>query len=148
MAAVIEVGPAGAHTCAGDVDAGGLGDGFEGAITAIAIEIAASEIVGDVEVRHAVRIGVAPSAGETEAIVFSVESGRFGAIDKGSTAFIVKKKIGRAIAGVEVRRRVVILIEAEIVTVEAKIDIEAAVAIVVGNGGVSKSAFRRRGELE
>src|SRR5258707_12976061 len=148
MAAVIEVGPAGAHAGARNIDSGGFGDSFEGAVATIAIEIAASKIVGDVEVRQAVRIGVAPSASEAEAVVFGVEAGGFGAIDKFRAAFIVKKKIGRAIACVEVRRRVVILIKPEIITVETEIDIEATAIIVVGNGGVRESALRRIGELE
>src|SRR5258708_6585311 len=106
MAGVIEVGPAGAHASARNIDSGGFGDGFEGAVAAIVAEIAASKIVGDVEVRPAIRIGVAPSAGETKTVVFGVEAGGFSAIDKFCATFIMKKKIRRAIAGVEVRRRV------------------------------------------
>src|SRR5882762_11177385 len=148
MAAVIEVGPAGAHASARNVDTCGFGDGFEGAVAAVAIEIAAPESVGDVKVRPPGFICIAPSAGEAEAIIFGVKTGGFGAIDKLRAAFIVKKKIRRTIAGVEVRRRIVILVETEIITVEAEIDVEAAVAIIVGDGGVGESALRRIGELE
>src|ERR1700745_3594226 len=63
-AIVIEVGPTCAHAGAGIVDAGGIGDGFEGAVAVIAIKIAAAEIIGDVKVGPAVRIDVAPGAGK------------------------------------------------------------------------------------
>src|SRR5206468_491200 len=46
----------------------------------------------------------------------------------------------------EIRRGVVILVQAEIISVETKVDVEAAVAIVVSQSGVGECTERRLGE--
>ena len=41
-----------------------------------------------------------------------------------------------------------ILVEAEIVAVEAEVNIEAAIAVIIGDGGVGEASFGRFGEAE
>ncbi len=63
-------------------------------------------------------------------------------------AVVVKEAVRRAVAGVVVGNWVVILVEAEIVHIEAEVDIQAAVAVVVGNGGVGEGSLGRAREAE
>ena len=60
----------------------------------------------------------------------------------------MKEEVWRSIARVKIGRRIVILVQAQIVGVQAKIDIEAAVAIIIGQGGMRECAFRRACKLE
>jgi len=60
----------------------------------------------------------------------------------------VKQEIGRTVASVEVRRRIVILIEAEVVAVETKIDVETTIVVIVGDGGVREGTLRRGCKFE
>src|SRR6476660_5619068 len=74
LAVVVEIAPTSAHSSARIVYRSRIGDCFEGSVAAIAVEIAAAKIVGDVEVGPAVRIEVSPGAGKAEAIVFNVQA--------------------------------------------------------------------------
>src|SRR5258708_2522912 len=60
----------------------------------------------------------------------------------------MQQKIRWAIARVEVRSRVVILGQTEVVAVETKIDIEAAVVVVVGHRSMGEGALRGACELK
>jgi len=72
-----------------------------------------------------------------------MEAGSLGAILEDAIALIVEKEIRRAVAGVKIRNRVVILIESQIVVVRAEIDVEASVPVVVGGGSVRERSRRR-----
>src|SRR5215469_3346904 len=89
-----------------------------------------------------------PDAGERVAVVVDIEAGSLRAILEDAIAFVVQKKVWRAIAGVEIRNRVVILIEARVVAVQAEIDVEASIPVVVGGGGVRERSRRRIGKPE
>ena len=91
---------------------------------------------------------MAPYAGEAEPIVFDIEAGSGGAIFEDAIAFIVEEKIRRPIASVKIGDRVVVLIESQIVGVEAKIDVQTSVPIVVGDGGMREGAGRWIGKSE
>src|SRR5690349_2976449 len=95
-----------------------------------------------------VRIEIAPSARKAVAIVISVESSPLGAIAKHRATFVMQQKIGRAIARIEIRSGIVILVEAEIVAVQAEIDVEPPVIVVVGDRCVCEGASRSGRELE
>ena len=86
---------------------------------------------------------MAPDAGECVAVVVDMEAGSLGAILEDAIALIVEKEIRRAIAGVKIRNRVVILIESQVVVVRAEIDVEASVPVVVGEGSVRERSRRR-----
>ena len=63
-------------------------------------------------------------------------------------AFVVEEEIWRAVPRVEVWDGVVILIEAEIIAVEAEIDIEASIAVVIGDGRMGEGSLRAACETE
>ena len=58
------------------------------------------------------------------------------------------QKVRRTIAGVEIRRRVVILVKPQIVVVKTKINVEASVVVIIGDGGMSEITLRSSFELE
>ena len=93
FAVVIEIGPARAHAGARIVDVGFAGDCGERAVAVVAIEIAAPEIVGHVEIGRSAGVGVAPRAGEAVAVVFGIQPCRFRPVDEGRVAFVVQQKI-------------------------------------------------------
>src|SRR5438552_15005028 len=82
IAAVLGVEPAGAHAGAGVVCSALIRDGGESAVAVVAIEIAAAEVVCDVQVGCAVTVGVTPRRGKTVAVVSCVEAGRCRAVNK------------------------------------------------------------------
>src|SRR5205807_10368959 len=145
---IIGVEPAGAHACPNILDMGFPRDGCECSVAIVAIEIAASEIVGHAEVWPSVGIQIAPGAGETVAVVVEVQSGLIGSILKGVIAFVVKQEVRRAIAGVEVRSRIVILIKAHVVVVDTEIDVETSVTVVIGYRGLRETPLSSPGKLE
>ena len=127
------------------------GDGGESAIAVVAVEIVAAEVIGDVDVgmaRRRVAGGVAPGAGEAIAVIFGVEAGGFGAIGEDAVAFVVQQEVGRPVARVVVRHRVVILVEAEVIAVEAEVDVQTAITVVVGECGVGEGSLRGLRKLE
>src|SRR5215469_4747006 len=91
---------------------------------------------------------MAPDAGECVAVVVDLEAGSLGAILEDAIAFIMEKEIRRAIAGVKIRNRVVILVESQIVVVRAEIEVEASVPVVVGGGSVRERSRRRMSKPE
>src|SRR5260221_13803311 len=76
IAAVRGIEPAGAHAGASVVCPALIRDGGESAVAVVAIEIAAAEVVRDVQAGYAVAVGVTPRTGKTVAVVFYVEAGR------------------------------------------------------------------------
>jgi len=113
----------------------------EVAVAVVAVKLGGAEVVDDEEIGFAAVVGVAPGAGKAVAIVFDVHAGGGGGFDEGEIAFVVKETVGRAVAGVVVGDGVVILIEPQVVLVGAEVEVEAAVAVVVGCGGVGEGAL-------
>ena len=60
----------------------------------------------------------------------------------------MKQKVRRTVSGVDVRRWIPVLIEARIVVVEAEIDIETTIVVVVGECSVGECTLRRSREIE
>ena len=56
--------------------------------------------------------------------------------------------IGWTVAGVEIGNWIVILIQAQVVAVQAEVNIETSVAIVVGNSRMRKRSLRRVRKFE
>src|SRR5579862_5518598 len=142
MAVAIVVQPARAHAGADILDACFLGDGSKCPIAIVPVQIVASKIVGDVQVWTAGAVDVPPSASEAVSIVLGIQSRRNRTIHKCAIAFVVKQEVWRPVACIEIRRRVMILIEAEIVAVEAEVDVEPSVTVVVRDGSVRERALR------
>ena len=117
----------------------------------VAVEILAAEIVGDVQVGPAVAVVVAPGGGEAEAVVVVVHAGGGGHVLEVaglSVEAVAEQEIGRPVLRVVIRHRIAVLRLALVVDVAAEVEIQAAVAIVIGRGDAGERALRRRREAE
>src|SRR5207253_9810931 len=106
------------------------------------------EIVGHIEVRNAIIVVVAPGARKAVAVVIHVQPCGFCPVQKSAMPFVVKQKVRRAVPRVKIRRGIMILVKSHIIAVEAKINVEPSVAIVVRNGGMRERPLRRLHKLE
>ncbi len=77
-----------------------------------------------------------------------VEARGCGPVGEGSVPFVVKEKVGRAVFGVIVRHRIVILAETEIIVVNTTIEIQATIAVIIGCGCARERSLGRLGEFE
>ena len=116
----------------------------------VAIQVLDAEVVGDEQVGPAVLVVVGPRRGEVVAIVAGVEPGGLGGVDEAALAVVVEQHARRAVARVVVRHRRagLLLAGAEEVGIDAEIDVEEAVAIVVGHRQAGEDALQRRVEAE
>ena len=89
-----------------------------------------------------------PRTREAIAVVIYVQSRSLSTILKSCVPLIVEQEIGRPVAGVKIWNGIVILVQAQIVTIETEINIKQTVAIIIGDGGVCESSLRRTRELE
>ena len=113
-------------------------------------EVLDAEVVGDEQIGPAVLVVVGPRRGEVVAIVGGVEAGGLGRVDEAAVPVVVEQHAGRAVACVVIghRRAGLLLAGAEEVGVDAEIDVEEAVAIVVGHRQAGEDALQRRVEAE
>src|SRR3984957_9329139 len=114
----------------------------------VAVQVAPPEIVSYVKIGSTVGGGVSPGASETVAVVLGMQSCRLGLVDERGVSFVVHEEVGWTVARVKIGRRVVILVQAKIVAVEAEVDIETAVAIAVGQRCMRERSLGRSLELE
>jgi len=136
VSVVVEVQPACAHAGSGLIHPCFFRNRSECPVAIAAVEIVTAKVVHHVQVRPAVRVEVAPGTGEAVTIVVDIQAGSFRPVLKDAVAFIVEQKVWRSIARVKIGDGIVILVQAEIVGVEAEINVEPSIAIVVGDGGV------------
>ena len=120
----------------------------EGSVAVVAVEILAAEVVHYVEIRPAVAVVVAPPAAETVARVVLVQARFRGYVAEGSITLVPHHEVGRAIFGIVIGKRIFVLVCSLVIGVETKINIQPAIAVVVGNGGAGESPLRGIGELE
>src|SRR4029079_2006475 len=145
---VIEIEPRRAHAGARVLNSRFIRDGCEGSVAVVAIKVASPKVVGHVKIERPVRVEIAPGAGETVAIVFYIQSCSVSSIAEAGVAFVVQQKVCRSVARVKIRNWIVILVQAYVIAVEAEVNVETPVAIVVCDGSVGKSSLRRSRKLE
>src|SRR5882762_4567273 len=133
MSVIVEVGPASAHPSANVFNLRRVGDRGERPVTVVAIQVIAPKIVRDIEIGQAIGSGLAPRTSETVPIVINVQPSRFGPLYKARIAFVVQQAIGWPVTGVEIGNWIMILIEAKVVAIQAEVNIETSIAIVVSN---------------
>src|ERR1700676_4495811 len=148
VAVVVEIKPARAHPCPDVLDARFRGYHGEFSVAIVTVKIVSPEVVGHIQVWRAVGVVVAPGARETIAVVVRVQSRRLRTILKSCVAFVVKQEVRRPIACIEIRSRIVILVQTQVVGVEAKINIKTSIAVVVSRGSVRERSLRRPRKLE
>src|SRR5262249_21060274 len=101
------------------------------------------EIVHHIEVGPPVAVEITPAATEAVTCIVLIEPGFRGYIVKGPVALVAHHEVGRAVLGVIVRRRILVLIGALILDIEAKVNVEPPIAIIVGNRCPGESTLRR-----
>src|SRR6266498_3414346 len=148
IAITVEVQPTRTHARAHVLNSCLSRNGRKCAVTVIPIQIASAEVIGNIQIRPAIGVVVSPRAREAVAIIVNVQAGGFCPIFKTPTSLIVKQEVWRAIASVEIRRRIPVLIQSGIVVVQTEIDIETAVMIVVCDRGMGECTLRWPYELE
>src|SRR5262249_54970919 len=77
-----------------------------------------------------------------------VEAGLSSNVAEGTVAVVAHHEVGRAILRVEIWRGITILISSLVIEIEAEINVEPAVTIVVGDGCAGERALRRIRELK
>ena len=147
-AVVVVVEPGNAHPRADVFDRRLRSNVREGSVAIVAVEILSAKIIDHVEIGPAVAIVVAPSAAEAVARVVLVQAGLCGDVAERAVALVAHQKVGRAVLRIVIRRGIFVLPGALIVGVEAEVDVEPAVAVIVGSGRAGEGSLRRIRELE
>src|SRR5258708_21136772 len=99
----------------------------------VAVKILPSEIVNYVKIGPAIAIEVVPAATKAVASVVLIKPSLGGYVAKRTVAVITHHEIGRPVLRVVIRRRILVLVSALVIDVEAKVDIQPSVAVIVRN---------------
>src|SRR4051794_34403610 len=148
MSIVVHIKPACAHSCTDILNIGLTRNCFERSISVVAIKITASEIVCHVQVWPSIGVQVAPGTGKTVAVIVDVQSCFIGSVVKGRITSVMKQEVRRAIACVEVGSGIMILIETDVVVVNAEVNIKMSVPIVIGNRSLRETPLRGARKLK
>jgi len=143
LVVVVEIEPGSAHPRSDVFDACLCGDGGEFSSAIIAVQIVSSEVVGHVEVQKTITVVVAPGARKAVPVVVHIQPRRLSPVQKYCIPFVVEQKVRRAIARVKIRSGIVILVQAHVIAVQAEINVQQSVAIVVSDGGMCERPLRR-----
>src|SRR5262249_52251249 len=118
----------------------------------ILVEVVAAEVVRYVEVGPAVAVVVAPGRREAVAIVVLIQTGGCGNVLEVTIAFrgqtVSKEKVGWTVLRIVIRNGIAMLVLAQIVNIGAEVEIESAVAIIIGGRHSGEGALGRRGEAK
>src|SRR5207244_7574177 len=101
---VVKIKPAHPHASANVFYTSVARDRGEGAVTIVAIEIVSPEIVGNVEVRPAISVVVAPGTGEAVAIVVDVQPGGLRFVPEFCIPFVAEQEVRRSVARIKIGR--------------------------------------------
>ena len=137
-AAVTRIAPARAHARAYVFDPRLLRRGAKRAVAIAAIKVVATEIVYHVKVRQLALAGMAPRARKAVPVIIRTEPGGLGAVGECAVALVMQQKVRRPVPRVEVGRGIVILVKPQVVAVQAQVDVEPAVPVVISNRRVGK----------
>src|ERR1700722_4237204 len=120
----------------------------ESPIAVISVEILAAEIVRDIEVGPAVAVVITPSTAKTVTRVVLVEARFRSHIAERAVSVIPHHEIGRAVLGVVIGNRILVLIRSLVIDVKAKINVQPSIAVVVGGRCPRKGSLRSIVELK
>src|SRR5881628_841722 len=143
---VVVIAPADTHARADIFHSGLLSNISKRSVSIVPIEIIAAKVVHYVEVRPAVAVVIIPSAAEAVARVVLVQARLGGHIPESSVAIVTHQEVGRSVLRVVVRRRIFVLIRTLVIKVETEINVEPAIAVIIGDGGAGEGSLRRIAE--
>src|SRR5208283_2782764 len=69
-------------------------------------------------------------------------------VTKGSISVVAHQEIGWTVVGVVVRNRILVLIRALVIDIQTEVNVEQAIAIIVGGGRTREGPLRRIGKLK
>ena len=147
-AIVVVVQPANAHAGAHVFHARLCSHIGKRAVAVVAVQILPPEVVHDVEIGPAVTVVVAPTTAKAVTGVVLVETRFGGHVTERSVAVVAHQEVRRTVVGVEIRQGIFVLIGALIVDVQTEVDIEVAIAIVVGDRRSGEGSLRRLREMK
>src|SRR6267143_1319327 len=139
-AVVVVVEPANAHARPRVLGTGLRRHIRESPVAMVAIEIFAAEVVYHIKIGPAVTVVVVPPTAKTVASVVLVEARFGGHIPKRPIPIVAQHEIRRTVFGVIIRSWILVLISALVIDIEAKIDVQPAVAIVICHCGAGEGS--------
>src|SRR5579863_212486 len=145
---IVVVEPANAHARAHVFHASFGGNVGESSVTVIVIKIFAAEIVHHIKVWPAVAVVIIPGAAEAVAGIVLIEAGLRRNIAKRSVALVAHHEVRRTVFRGVVRDGILVLIRALVIGVETEINIQPAVAVIIGQGGAGESSLRWLREMK
>ena len=116
----------------------------------VVVQVLASEVVGDQQVRPPVLVVIRPHRRKTESIVVLVEAHLIGDLHEPAVAVISEQHIGRSVQRVMVRRRRTGLVfaHADEIAVRTQIEVEEPIAVVVCHRARRQGALQRPLEVK
>src|SRR3984957_4244987 len=133
VAVAIVVQPTNAHARANVFYAQLRRDVRERSVAIVAVKVFAPKVVDHAQVRPAILVIVTPAAAKTVSLVPLIEAGLGGDVAERTVALIAHEEIGRPVLCVVKRRRGFVRLGPAIIKIKTKINIQPAVAIIVGN---------------
>src|SRR5207249_2591233 len=100
--------------------------------------VLAAEIIYHIKVGPSVLVVIAPSTAETVSHIVSIQSRLCSNVAESPIPVVAHHEIGRTVFGVIIRRGILILVSALVIKIEAKINVQPAVAVIVGDGRTRK----------
>src|SRR5579871_732163 len=147
-AAIVDIEPTGAHTRARFVDVSLAGNRSKRPVAVVAIEVVSPEVVYDVQIRPAVSIAVSPRTRKAVAVVLNIQTSGLSAVFECAVSFVVEEIVRRAVSRIEIWHRISVLTQALVVVVQAEINVEAPIVVVIGNRSMRERALRRTRKTE
>ena len=145
---IVIIEPADRHARAHILNAGLRSDVGKSSVAVVAVEVLPPEVVHYIKIGPAVAVVVVPTAAKTVAGVVFVEACLRSDIEEGPVPIIAHHEVRRTVLGIMVRGGIFVLVRALVVEVEAEVDVQPTVAIVVGQGSTREGPLRRGGELK
>ena len=142
---IVIIEPANAHACADIFNSRLRRDIRERSVSIVAVKILSAEVVHHVEIGPAIAVVITPATAKAVASIVSIKATLRRNIPEGSIPIVAHHEIGRPVFRVIIRKGILILIGALIIDIEAEIDVQPAIAVIVGNGCTRESALWRVG---
>ena len=147
-AVVVVVEPGNAHSRANVFDRRLRGNIGERSVAMVAVEILPAKIVDHVEIGPAIAVVIAPPAAKAVTRVVLVQARLCGDIAERAVALVAHQKVRRPVFGIVIGRRIFVLPGALVVGVQAEVNVEPSVAIVVRRGRAGEGSLGRIREPE
>src|ERR1700722_20276608 len=117
-------------------------------VAIVAVKVLAAEIVHYVKIGPAIAVVVAPAATKAVASIVLIQSGFLRHVAECAVALVAHQEVRRTILSGIIGQWIFVLIRATVINVEAEINVQPTVAIIVGDGGSCERSLRRVRELE